>query len=78
MGWLVLHVDDSGADGKLTDTRMEERTEETHGVGIGLKNMRDRLATLYGEQFTSACPPPLGGRRVSVTLPFAESTELAS
>ena len=77
--WLVLHVDDSGADGKLTDTRMEERTEETQGVGIGLQNMRDRLATLYGEQFTLRhASSPLGGRRVSVTLPFAESIELAS
>ena len=36
-GRLVLHVDDSGADGKLTDTQMEERTEETHGLALGCR-----------------------------------------
>ena len=49
-------------------------TSETPGSGVGLRNVRSRLATRFGEQASChAGPRPTGGYRVALTLPLRSS-----
>lgn len=62
-GWLLLEVSDNGpGGGDLADP----------GFGIGLANVRDRLATRYGAAATLASGPGAdGGWRATIRLPLA-------
>jgi sensor histidine kinase YesM len=61
-GKVELQVEDSGPGFGLASPR---------GEGIGLANTRARLAGLYGDaQRLELGPAPLGGARVTVTLPY--------
>ena len=78
-GRLWLEIDDTGPDNPPEEKNQDMTSEDVSGVGIGLQNIRDRLATLYGEQCSVTHEPsPLGGRRVSIAIPAAEQYELAS
>ncbi|WP_169577891.1 sensor histidine kinase [Salisaeta longa] len=62
---LVLHVDDNGPG--ITG-------EEALQGGVGLKNVRERLSGLYGDDATIAfSDSPLGGLRVTVAWPFRDA-----
>jgi len=76
---LLLVIDDTGPDDLSEEKSQNMTSEDVSGVGIGLQNIRDRLATLYGERCSVTHEPsPLGGRRVSIAIPAAEQYELAS
>jgi len=61
-GDLVLTVENGGEAGGL-------RTEE-HGTGVGLANVRDRLAARFGDRASCRWGPlPGGGFRVTLTMP---------
>ena len=76
---LLLVIDDTGPDDLSEEKSQNMTSEDVSGVGIGLQNIRDRLATLYGERCSVIHEPsPLGGRRVSIAIPAAEQYELAS
>ena len=76
---LLLEIDDTGPDSPPEEKNQDMTAEDVAGVGIGLQNIRDRLATLYGEHCSVTHEPsPLGGRRVSIAIPAAEQYELAS
>ena len=78
-GRLWLEIDDTGPDNPPEEKNQDMTSEDVSGVGIGLQNIRDRLATLYGEYCSVTHEPsPLGGRRVSIAIPAAEQYELAS
>jgi two-component system LytT family sensor kinase len=78
-GRLWLEIDDTGPDNPPEKKSQDMTSEDVSGVGIGLQNIRDRLATLYGEHCSVTHEPsPLGGRRVSIAIPAAEQYELAS
>ncbi len=78
-GRLWLEIDDTGPDNPPEEKNQDMTSEDVSGVGIGLQNIRDRLATLYGEQCSVTHESsPLGGRRVSIAIPAAEQYELAS
>jgi sensor histidine kinase YesM len=64
---LVVTVEDSGR-GLRTSTR--------DGQGVGLANVRDRLAALYGTngRFTLAPGEPTGAR-ATLTIPFESATD---
>lgn len=60
---LTLTVDDAG-----------RAAEATNGLGIGLANTRERLATLFRDRATIAVEPrPSGGTRVTIELPMSVS-----
>jgi flagellar motor protein MotB len=62
-GGLVLTVENGGEAGGL-------RTEE-HGTGVGLANVRDRLAARFGDRASCRWGPlPGGGFRVTLTMPM--------
>jgi LytS/YehU family sensor histidine kinase len=61
-GRLVLTVEDSGAD---AEARLPEP-----GFGIGLSNVRQRLAALYGEHGGLEAGPTEDGWRSVVSLPW--------
>ena len=63
-GSLTIHVRDNGAG-------LSSRTGGVINEGIGLKNTRQRLQHLYGNEFAfSLESPPEGGVDVVLTLPF--------
>jgi len=65
-GKLAVTVADSGLGfGK----------SETAGTGIGLSNIRERLALLYGNKASlTVTEPATGGTSVTITLPYAVHT----
>ena len=78
-GRLLLVIDDTGPDSPSQDKSQDMTSEDVSGVGIGLQNIRERLATLYGEQCSVSHElSPLGGRRVTIGIPASEQYELAS
>jgi len=49
--------------------------KETAGTGIGLSNIRERLALLYGNKASlTVTEPATGGTSVTITLPYAVHT----
>ena len=78
-GSLVLIVDDTGPDQEAGSGVNADMPGEESGVGIGLQNTRERLMTLYGEQFAvSNERSPLGGMRVCISIPATGQFEMAS
>lgn len=63
---LVLIVEDEGAS---------VRAPPRAGAGVGLANVRSRLAVLYGERGRLEAGPQAGGFRCVVSLPLAEATQ---
>ena len=62
-GGLVLTVENDGEPG---DVRAEEQ-----GTGVGLANVRDRLAARFGDRASCRWGPlPGGGFRVTLTMPI--------
>jgi hypothetical protein len=69
MDALVLRVDDDG--GRLPDTNVDVVAAARQG-GIGLANLRARLAALYGDGAALVlCARPGGGVRAELRLPCA-------
>lgn len=60
-GQLLLAVEDDGATGAVATAR---------GLGIGLNNTADRLATLYGHHASLSAVPTPRGYRVEIRLPL--------
>lgn len=55
----------------VADTGMGFGKSETAGTGIGLSNIRERLALLYGNKASlSVTEPTAGGTSVTITLPY--------
>ena len=78
-GSLVLIVDDTGPDQEAGSGVNADMPGEELGVGIGLQNTRERLMTLYGEQFAvSNEHSPLGGMRVCISIPATGQFEMVS
>jgi signal transduction histidine kinase len=51
----------------------------THGTGVGLANIRERLALLYGSKATlTIANNPAGGTIVTITVPYTAHTETPS
>ena len=51
----------------------------THGTGVGLANIRERLALLYGSKATlTIANNPVGGTIVTITVPYTAHTETPS
>ena len=51
----------------------------THGTGVGLANIRERLALLYGAKASlTIANNPVGGTIVTITVPYTAHTETAS
>lgn len=74
---LTLIVDDTGPGQERASEEAQKAADETEGVGIGLQNIRERLMTLYGDQFeVSNEHSPLGGRRVRIALPASGHHEV--
>jgi sensor histidine kinase YesM len=48
----------------------------THGTGVGLANIRERLALLYGNKASlTIANNPVGGTIVTITVPYTTHTE---
>jgi hypothetical protein len=55
----------------VTDTGLGFGKAETAGTGIGLSNIRERLALLYGNKASLAVTAPTdGGTSVTITVPY--------
>ncbi len=68
---LVVEDDGSGIDAQAGSMNGRGNTEPAHG--IGLRNTRDRLAQLYGEDASLVLERrESGGTRARVTLPFID------
>jgi hypothetical protein len=53
-----------------------ENAKETHGTGVGLSNIRERLALLYGPKATlTIANNPVGGTIVTITVPYTTHTD---
>ena len=67
--WVVLVVADSGTEkGRSAD--VDKGEEPTSGTGVGLRNIRDRLAALYGDNFSIAhAKSSFGGYQVELRIP---------
>jgi hypothetical protein len=51
----------------------------THGTGVGLANIRERLALLYGSKASlTIANNPVGGTIVTITVPYTTHTETDS
>ena len=51
----------------------------THGTGIGLANIRERLALLYGAKASlTIANNPVGGTIVTITVPYTAHTDTAN
>jgi hypothetical protein len=51
----------------------------THGTGVGLANIRERLALLFGSNATlTIANNPVGGTIVTITVPYTAHTETPS
>jgi len=51
----------------------------THGTGVGLANIRERLALLYGAKASlTIANNPVGGTIVTITVPYTAHTETTS
>ncbi len=67
--YLLLSVEDSGADCEAIDSAAQDRSSS----GIGLTNTRERLKTLFGERFRMQMGESgLGGCRVDLAVPATE------
>lgn len=67
---LVISIGDSGSDASATG--------DAKGTGTGLRNITERLATLYADQAQLEVGlSPLGGREVLVRLPLINQEGLA-
>lgn len=65
---LLLSVEDSGVATVETDAR---RQESPTGAGVGLKNVRERITALYGDQGDMQLgSSDLGGFRVELRFPL--------
>lgn len=59
----------------VADTGMGFGKAETAGTGIGLSNIRERLALLYGNKASlTVTEPATGGTSVTITLPYVVHT----
>ncbi len=75
----LLSVSAEIVHGKLavtvSDTGLGFGKAETAGTGIGLSNIRERLALLYGNKASlSVTEPAGGGTAVTITLPYVAHT----
>ena len=69
---LVLCVEDSGSE-RLNKAQEAGKLTEI-GEGIGLRNTRDRLRSLFGSDFElQVNDSPLGGLSFTVVVPATES-----
>jgi hypothetical protein len=62
----------------VTDTGLgfENAKGETHGTGVGLSNIRERLALLYGPKaMLTIANNPVGGTIVTITVPYTTHTD---
>ncbi len=60
----------------VADTGLGFGKAATTGTGIGLSNIRERLALLYGNKASlSVTQPPGGGTSVTITLPYVAHHE---
>jgi PAS domain S-box-containing protein len=71
-GQVVLQVDDDGRGFDLADLDVEQMDNQTPR-GFGLFNIRERLGQLSGQ--LSIETSPLGGGRVTITLPHSAGKE---
>ncbi len=70
---LQLVVEDDGSGLDVEAGSIIGRGNAGTGLGIGLRNTRDRLAQLYGARASLVLErPPGGGTRALVTLPFTD------
>ncbi len=69
---IVLEVDDDGCGFDLDDLGVSQLDDEKRG-GFGLFNIRERLGQLSGE--LSIGTSPLGGGRVTITVPVGETRD---
>ena len=70
-GSLILQVCDTGCGLAANDPA------QLFGRGLGLSNIRDRLAHLYGErQELSIANRPSGGAEVTLRVPLHTSTQI--
>jgi signal transduction histidine kinase len=59
----------------VADTGLGFGKAETAGTGIGLSNIRERLALLYGNKASlNVTEPTGGGTAVTITLPYVAHT----
>lgn len=59
----------------VADTGLGFGKAQTAGTGIGLSNIRERLALLYGNKASlTVTEPATGGTSVTITLPYAVHT----
>ncbi len=71
-GSLILQVSDTGSGLREIDP------SRVFGRGLGLSNIRDRLAHLYGErQQFSIANRPCGGAEVTLRVPLHSSAQIA-
>jgi two-component sensor histidine kinase len=71
-GALAIEVDDNGVG-------LHARSTASAGAGTGIRNVRERLASLYGAGFAltvTGKDPPLTGTIVTITLPAAQPITL--
>ena len=65
-----LSVEDSGIDGSAA---ADPRSADTDSTGIGLTNTTERLANVFGDDFTiSVTGSPLGGLKFLIEIPATE------
>ena len=63
---LRVRVEDSGSGHRSSDS-----AQKVSGAGLGLQNVRERIATLYGERGRlKTGSSDLGGFRVDLAFPF--------
>lgn len=74
-GQLCVEVADTGVG--LPNGDLYGDADSGHGFGLGLDNIRNRLAVLYpGASRLDLCPGPSGGAVATVTVPYRHDAAL--
>ena len=61
------------------DRQVAAAAGTTHGTGVGLANIRERLALLYGAKASlTIANNPVGGTIVTITVPYTAHTDTPS
>ena len=69
---LLLIIEDSGGSGSAE--RANDLNRADSGLGIGLRNTKERLRNLYGSDFDlEASNSDLGGLRFAISIPASQS-----